>query len=558
MSESFAELFEKSESTKLNTVVKGVVVSVDDKSVIIDTHSKSESIVPVDSFKDAEGNVTVQVGDEVDVVLKSIADDDGSTVVSRDEAKRVESWSKLEEALKNNEVVVGVIEDKVKGGFTVSVEGIRAFLPGSLVDVRPVRDTSDIEKKPLEFKVIKLDQKRNNVVVSRRAVIETEHNADRQTILGQLEEGQVITGVVKNLTDYGAFVDLGGIDGLLHITDMAWKRVKHPGEVVSVGQEIEVKVLKFDKERSRVSLGLKQLGPDPWANIAERYPANTEIEGTVTNLADYGCFVEIEEGVEGLVHVSEMDWTNKNVHPSKFVSIGEKVRVKVLDIDPDKRRISLGLKQCKPNPWKIFSEQHKVGEKITGIIKSVTEFGMFVGLEGGIDGLVHLKDISSSEGEKTLMSYKEMKGKEVTAVITSIEADRERVSLGIRQLEEEPFSAYAENLKKGSSVVTGTIKSVTPEGAVVALADDVEGYIRAADASTDNVDDATTVFAVGDSVEAVFLGIDRREHKISLSVRAKARAEEKKTFDDIKASNKEASKNNTNAMQEAFKLAKGE
>lgn len=472
MSESFAELFEKSESTKLNTVVKGVVVSVDDKSVIIDTHSKSESIVPVASFTDAEGNVTVQPGDEVDVVLKSIADDDGSTVVSRDEAKRVESWSKLEEALKNNEVVVGVIDGKVKGGFTVSVDGIRAFLPGSLVDVRPVRDTSDIENKPLEFKVIKLDQKRNNVVVSRRAVIETEHNADRQTILGQLEEGQVITGVVKNLTDYGAFVDLGGIDGLLHITDMAWKRVKHPGEVVSVGQEIQVKVLKFDKERSRVSLGLKQLGPDPWANIAERYPANTEIEGTVTNLADYGCFVEIEEGVEGLVHVSEMDWTNKNVHPSKFVSIGEKVKVKVLDIDPDKRRISLGLKQCKPNPWKIFSEQHKVGEKITGIIKSVTEFGMFVGLEGGIDGLVHLKDISSSEGEKTLLSYKEMKGKEVTAVITSIEADRERVSLGIRQLEEEPFSAYADNLKKGSSVVNGTIKSVTPEGAVVALTDE--------------------------------------------------------------------------------------
>ncbi len=557
MSESFAELFEKSESAKLNSLVKGTVVSIDDKSVIVDTHSKSESVLPIESFKDAEGNVTVKVGDVVDVVLKNVADDDGSTVVSREEAKRVESWGKLEQAHENNEIVVGVIDGKVKGGFTVSVDGIRAFLPGSLVDIRPVRDTTDLEGTPLQFKVIKLDQKRNNVVVSRRAVIETEHNADRESVLSQLEEGQVIKGTVKNLTEYGAFVDLGGIDGLLHITDMAWKRVKNPSEVVSVGQEIEVKVLKFDKERSRVSLGLKQLGADPWENISERYPAGTEIEGVVTNLAEYGCFVEIEEGVEGLVHVSEMDWTNKNVHPSKFVSIGEKVKVKVLDIDQERRRISLGLKQCKPNPWKLFSENHKIGEKVTGNIKSITDFGMFIGLDGGIDGLIHLKDISNAgDGEKAIQGYK--KGDEVTAIITNIEADRERISLGIKQLEDDPFAAFADGLKKNVSILNGTVKSVDAKGAVIDLGNGIEGYIRASDAAVERVEDASTIFKVGDAVEALFVGLDRREHKINLSIRAKSQVEEKKTLDDIKFSNKEASKNNTNAMQEAFKLAKGE
>ncbi len=557
MSESFAELFEKSESTKLNTVVKGVVVSVDDKSVIIDTHSKSESIVPVASFTDAEGNVTVQPGDEVDVVLKSIADDDGSTVVSRDEAKRVESWSKLEEALKNNEVVVGVIDGKVKGGFTVSVDGIRAFLPGSLVDVRPVRDTSDIENKPLEFKVIKLDQKRNNVVVSRKAVLENENSTERKEFLASLEEGKVIEGTVKNLAEYGAFVDLGfNVDGLLHITDMAWKRVKHPSEIVSVGDKIKVKVLKYEPENTRVSLGLKQLGEDPWQNIAERFPVGEKIKGKVTNLAEYGCFVEIADGVEGLVHVSEMDWTNKNVHPSKVVSVGDEVEVKVLEIIPEKRRISLGLKQCKPNPWQEFAEKHNKGDKVTGSIKSITDFGIFIGLEGGIDGLVHLSDISwSVPGDEAVREYK--KNDEVTAVVLQVHPELERISLGIKQLSNDPFGQFVTDTKK-NSLVKGKVISVDAKGAVVDLGNNVEGYIRASEIANERVDDASKVLSEGQEIEAKYVGSDRKNRQVSLSIKAVYEAEEKAVAENIRNENEKAKAESSNAMAEAFKAAQGE
>lgn len=553
---SFAELFEGSEQTqqvKPGDVVKGTVVRVDNDFVWVDASLKSEAQIPAEQFKNAAGEITAQVGDQVDVVLENVEDGFGCTVLSREKAKRHESWANLEQAFKDQATVVGVIDGKVKGGFTVSVDGIRAFLPGSLVDVRPVRDTTHLEGKEVEFKVIKLDQKRNNVVVSRKAVIESENSADSEQLFENLEEGQIVEGTVKNLTDYGAFVDLGGVDGLLHITDMAWKRVKHPSEVVEVGQTIKVKVLKFDRERRRVSLGLKQLGEDPWIAIATRYPVNTEIEGVVTNLTEYGCFVEIEEGVEGLVHVTEMDWTNKNVHPSKVVNVGDKVKVKVLEIDEERRRISLGLKQCKPNPWKLFDENHKKGDRVTGKIKSITDFGIFIGLEGGIDGLVHLTDLSHTESSEDAAA-KFKKGDEITAVVLQVDADRERISLGVKQLEEDPFSRYAGDPAKKGKVVTGTVKSVDARGAVIELEEGVEGYIRASDAARDRVEDATTVFTVGDQVEAKFVSVDRKNHQIILSVRAKDEAEEKAAIENLNKTN--ANFETTNAMAEAFKAAK--
>ena len=553
---SFAELFEGSEQTqqaKPGDVVKGTVVRVDNDFVWVDASLKSEAQIPAEQFKNAAGEITAKVGDQVDVVLENVEDGFGCTVLSREKAKRHESWANLEKAYNDQATVIGVIDGKVKGGFTVSVDGIRAFLPGSLVDVRPVRDTTHLEGKEVEFKVIKLDQKRNNVVVSRKAVIESENSADSEQLFENLEEGQIVAGTVKNLTDYGAFVDLGGVDGLLHITDMAWKRVKHPSEVVEVGQTIKVKVLKFDRERRRVSLGLKQLGEDPWIAIATRYPVNTEIEGVVTNLTEYGCFVEIEEGVEGLVHVTEMDWTNKNVHPSKVVNVGDKVKVKVLEIDEERRRISLGLKQCKPNPWKLFDENHKKGDRVTGKIKSITDFGIFIGLEGGIDGLVHLTDLSHTESSEDAAA-KFKKGDEITAVVLQVDADRERISLGVKQLEEDPFSRYAGDPAKKGKVVTGTVKSVDARGAVIELEEGVEGYIRASDAARDRVEDATTVFAVGDQVEAKFVSVDRKNHQIILSVRAKDEAEEKAAIENLNKTN--ANFETTNAMAEAFKAAK--
>ncbi len=558
MSENFAELFENSQNetnTKPGSNVSGTVVKIDNEFVYVDAKLKSESAIPVEQFKNVSGELTVQVGDQVDVVLENVEDGTGATVLSRDKAKRQEAWAALEKAHNDQETVIGVIDGKVKGGFTVSVDGIRAFLPGSLVDVRPVRDTSNIEGKPIEFKVIKLDQKRNNVVVSRKAVIESENSADSESVLANLEEGQVVEGTVKNLTDYGAFVDLGGVDGLLHITDMAWKRVKNPTEVVQVGQQIQVKVLKFDRERHRVSLGLKQLGEDPWIAIATRYPVGAEIEGTVTNLTEYGCFVEIETGVEGLVHVTEMDWTNKNVHPSKVVNVGEKVKVKVIEIDEERRRISLGIKQCKPNPWKIFDETHKKGDRVTGKIKSITDFGIFIGLEGGIDGLVHLTDLSHTESsEDAATKYK--KNDEITAVVLQVDAERERISLGVKQLEEDPFSRYASDASKKGKIVKGTVKSVDAKGAVITLEEGVEGYIRASDVSAERVDDVAAVLSVGDVVEAKFVGVDRKNHTITLSIRAKDEAEQKAAIDNLNKSN--ANVETTNAMAEAFKAAKSE
>jgi small subunit ribosomal protein S1 len=553
--ESFAELFEESlkdnTETRPGSMVKGKVVKIENGFVIVDAGLKSESEIPEEQFKNAQGELEVKVGDTVDVALESVEAGDGTTMLSREKAKRNEAWKKLETAFNDKEVVTGVIDGKVKGGFTVQLGGIRAFLPGSLVDIRPVRDTTPLEGKELQFKVIKLDQKRNNVVVSRRAVIEAEHSTDREKILSTLAEGQVIKGIVKNLTDYGAFVDLGGVDGLLHITDMSWKRVKHPSEIVTVGQEIEVKVLKFDRERQRVSLGLKQLGADPWTDVAARFPVGSVIEGKVTNLTDYGCFVEIADGVEGLVHVSEMDWTNKNVHPAKIVSVGDSVNVKVLDIDQERRRISLGLKQCKPNPWVEFSESHHKGDHVTGKVKSITDFGIFIGLDGGIDGLVHLSDISwQQNGEDAVRNFK--KGDELTAVVLQVDPDRERISLGLKQIANDPFAGYVAEHHKGS-VVTGTVTAVEPRGATVKLADNIEGYIRASDVSRDRVDDVTTVLKVGDTVEAKFMNVDRKSHQISLSIRAKDEAEEKEAIETI---NQQASQEPaTTAMAAAFAAA---
>ncbi|WP_323837381.1 30S ribosomal protein S1 [Photorhabdus africana] len=557
MTESFAQLFEESLlsiETRPGAIVRGIVVAIDKDVVLVDAGLKSESAIPVEQFKNVQGELEIQVGDEIDVALDAVEDGFGETVLSREKAKRHEAWLMLEKAYEDAETVTGIINGKVKGGFTVELNGIRAFLPGSLVDVRPVRDTTHLEGKELEFKVIKLDQKRNNVVVSRRAVIESENSAERDQLLENLQEGMEVKGIVKNLTDYGAFVDLGGVDGLLHITDMAWKRVKHPSEIVNVGDEIAVKVLKFDRERTRVSLGLKQLGEDPWVAIAKRYPEGTKLTGRVTNLTDYGCFVEIEEGVEGLVHVSEMDWTNKNIHPSKVVNVGDVVEVMVLDIDEERRRISLGLKQCKANPWQLFAETHNKNDRVEGKIKSITDFGIFIGLDGGIDGLVHLSDISwNVAGEEAVREYK--KGDEIAAVVLQVDAERERISLGIKQLAEDPFNNYLSVNKKGV-IVTGKVTAVDAKGATVELSDGVEGYLRASEASRDRVEDATLVLNVGDAVEAKYTGVDRKNRVINLSVRAKDEADEK---DAIASVNKQEDANfANNAMAEAFKAAKGE
>jgi small subunit ribosomal protein S1 len=556
MTESFAQLFEESLKqleTRPGAIVKGTVVSIANGFVLVDAGLKSESAIPVEQFKNAAGELEINVGDVVDVALDSVEDGFGETQLSREKAKRHEAWLQLEKAYEEQATVIGLINGKVKGGFTVEVNTIRAFLPGSLVDVRPVRDTAHLEGKELEFKVIKLDQKRNNVVVSRRAVIETENTSERDSLLANLQEGQEVKGIVKNLTDYGAFVDLGGVDGLLHITDMAWKRVKHPSEIVNVGDEISVKVLKFDRERTRVSLGLKQLGEDPWVAIAKRYPETTRLSGRVTNLTDYGCFVEIEEGVEGLVHVSEMDWTNKNIHPSKVVNVGDLVDVMVLDIDEERRRISLGLKQCKSNPWQLFAETHAKGDRVSGKIKSITDFGIFIGLDGGIDGLVHLSDISwNNQGEEAVREFK--KGDEIEAVVLQVDPERERISLGVKQIEEDPFNKYLADNKKGA-IVIGKVTEVDAKGAVIELADGVEGYLRASDAARDRVEDATLVLSVGDEVEAKFMGVDRKNRTVSLSVRAKDEADERVAIDSL---NQQEEVVFSNAMMEAFKAAKGE
>jgi len=549
MSESFAQLFEESLKgleTRQGAVVKGTIVAIQKGFVLVDTGSKSESAIPSEEFLNAQGELEVQVGDVVDVVLKAVDDGFGETVASRADAKRNEAWIVLEKAYDEQATVLGLVNGKVKGGFTVELNGVRAFLPGSLVDTRPVRDADHLLGKELEFKVIKLDQKRNNVVVSRRAVIESESSQDREEVLANLSEGAEVKGTVKNLTDYGAFVDLGGVDGLLHITDMAWKRVKHPSEIVNVGDEITVKVLKFDKDRTRVSLGLKQLGQDPWAAIAENHPVNSKLTGKVTNLTDYGCFVEILDGVEGLVHVSEMDWTNKNIHPSKVVSLGDVVEVMVLEIDEERRRISLGLKQCKANPWAQFAETHNKGDKVVGKIKSITDFGIFIGLEGGIDGLVHLSDISwNVQGEEAVRNYK--KGDEVAAVVLQVDAVKERISLGIKQLEEDPFNNFVAINKKGT-VLNAKVVEADAKGAKVELDGGVEGYIRAAD--------LTNEVAAGDVIEAKYTGVDRKARIVHLSVRAKDQAEEAAAVANVNTKQEDVAI--PNAMAEAFKAAKGE
>ena len=556
MTENFAQLFEESLQeleTRPGSIVKGTVVSIDKDIVLVDAGLKSESAIPADQFKNAEGELEIAIGDQVDVALDAVEDGFGETILSREKAKRHEAWVELEKAYEDKATIKGVINGKVKGGFTVEVNSVRAFLPGSLVDVRPVRDTTHLEGKELEFKVIKLDAKRNNVVVSRRAVIEAESSAERETLLANLEEGHEIKGIVKNLTDYGAFVDLGGVDGLLHITDMAWKRVKHPSEIVNVGDEINVKVLKFDKEKQRVSLGMKQMGNDPWQEIASRYPEGTKINGQVTNLTDYGCFVEIEDGVEGLVHVSEMDWTNKNIHPSKVVNLGDTVTVMVLEIDEERRRISLGLKQCIDNPWETFAKSHEKGDKVSGKIKSITDFGIFIGLDGGIDGLVHLSDISwNKSGEDAVRDYK--KGDEISAVVLQVDPERERISLGVKQIEEDPFNKYLTDNKKGA-IVTGTVTAVDAKGVTVNLAEEVDGYIRVADLAVERVEDATEAASVGDSIEAKFMGVDRKNRTVNLSVKAKDQADEKEAIDKV---NQQEDVGFANAMAEAFKAAKGE
>jgi small subunit ribosomal protein S1 len=536
MSESFAELFEQSfasQQIRPGAILKGTVMEINDDVVIVSAGLKSESVIPADQFKNEKGEFEVAVGDEVEVALDAVEDGFGETRLSRDKAKRARTWTVLEEAFEKEEVVQGMITGRVKGGFTVELELVRAFLPGSLVDVRPVRDPSYLEGKMLEFKVIKLDRKRNNVVVSRRAVVEAEHSVEREELLQNLTEGAVLPGIVKNLTDYGAFVDLGGIDGLLHITDMAWRRVKNPSEVVNVGDEIQVKVLKFDRERNRVSLGLKQLGEDPWQDIARRYPANSRLFGRVTNLADYGAFVEIEDGVEGLVHVSEMDWTNKNVNPSKVVQIGDEIEVMVLEIDEERRRVSLGIKQCMPNPWNEFATSFNKGDRVRGVIKSITDFGIFIGLDGGIDGLVHLSDLSwDLQGEEAVRNYR--KGEEVEAVVLSIDPERERISLGVKQMDRDPMSAWLADHPKGS-IVKGVITEVDAKGATVDVGG-LEGYLRASELSRERVEDARAVLKQGEQIEARFTGLDRKSRQISLSIKAKEAWEEAEAMQSYKKS----------------------
>jgi small subunit ribosomal protein S1 len=533
MTESFAQLFEESLATndmRQGTILKGQIVDIRNDAVVVNAGLKSEGSIPIDQFYNEKGELEINVGDEVDVALESLEDGYGETRLSREKAKRAEAWTFLEKAQENEDIVTGIISGKVKGGFTVEIHNIRAFLPGSLVDVRPVRDATYLEGKELEFKVIKLDKLRNNVVVSRRAVVEKEYSEERETLLQNLEEGSITKGVIKNLTDYGAFVDLGGIDGLLHITDMAWKRVKHPSEIVNVGDEIEVKILRFDREKNRVSLGLKQMGEDPWQGIARRYPEGKRLFGKVTNIADYGCFIELEEGVEGLVHVSEMDWTNKNVNPAKVVHLGQEVEVVVLDIDEERRRISLGMKQCQTNPWEDFSNTHAKGDKISGVIKSITDFGIFVGLEGHIDGLIHLSDISwNATGEDAIRNFK--KGDEIEAVILAIDPERERISLGLKQMDKDPYSNFVAEHAKGT-IVKGTVKEVDAKAAIIELGDSVEGVLRASELTRDRVEDARTMLSVGDEVEAKFMGVDRKNRSIMLSIKAKDSEDEAKAIED--------------------------
>ena len=545
--ESFAELFEQSlasQEMRQGEVITAEVVRVDYNFVVVNAGLKSEAYVPIEEFKDDKGEVTVQPGDFVSVAIESVENGYGDTILSRDKAKRLAAWMNLEQALESGELVTGTVTGKVKGGLTVMTNGIRAFLPGSLVDTRPVKDTTPYEGKTFEFKVIKLDRKRNNVVVSRRAVVEANMGEERAKLLETLQEGAIVKGIVKNITDYGAFVDLGGIDGLLHITDLAWRRVRHPSEVVQVGQEITAKVLKFDKEKCRVSLGLKQLGEDPWIGIARRYPKGTRLFGKVTNITDYGAFVEVEAGIEGLVHVSEMDWTNKNVDPRKVVQLGEEVEVMVLAIDEDRRRISLGMKQCKANPWEEFAQSHKKGDKVSGQIKSITDFGVFIGLPGGIDGLVHLSDLSWTEsGEDAVRNFK--KGDEVAAVVLAIDTERERISLGIKQLAGDPFGTFASTHEKGS-VIKGTVKTVDAKGAVIDLGNDVEGYLRASEIAADRVEDATTVLKEGQEVEAAVISLDRKNRSIQLSIKAKDAAEARDALDRLNASDVGSATGTTN------------
>ncbi|SDC53199.1 SSU ribosomal protein S1P [Cupriavidus sp. YR651] len=550
--ESFAALFEESvarSNMKAGEVISAEVVRIDHNFVVVNAGLKSEAFVPVEEFLNDQGELEVQAGDYVSVAIDALENGYGDTILSRDKAKRLASWLNLEKALEDGEIISGTVTGKVKGGLTVMVNGIRAFLPGSLVDVRPIKDTTPYEGKTLEFKVIKLDRKRNNVVLSRRAVVEATLGEERQKLMETLKEGAIVNGIVKNITDYGAFVDLGGIDGLLHITDLAWRRVRHPSEVLSVGQEITAKILKFDQEKNRVSLGVKQLGEDPWVGISRRYPQGTRLFGKVTNLTDYGAFVEIEAGIEGLVHVSEMDWTNKNVAPSKVVQLGDEVEVMVLDIDEDKRRISLGMKQCKANPWDDFSRNHKKGDKLSGQIKSITDFGVFIGLPGGIDGLVHLSDLSWQEtGEEAVRKYK--KGDEVEAVVLGIDVDKERISLGIKQLSGDPFNNFISANDKGS-LVTGVIKAVDPKGAVVQLADDVEGYLRASEISADRVEDARNVLKEGEQITALVVNVDRKSRNINLSIKAKDNVEQQEAMQKFQADTGTAGTTNLGALLKA-------
>ena len=538
MTESFAELFEESlasQSLTPGAIITGTVVEIRDDVVVVNAGLKSEGIVPIYQFRSLNGDLEVEVGDSVEVSLEAIEDGYGETRLSREKAKRAMVWDKLESAFTSEDTIQGKISGKVKGGFTVDINDIRAFLPGSLVDVRPVRDPAYLEGKDLDFKIIKLDRKRNNVVVSRRAVVELEFSAEREQLLEGLEEGAKVTGVVKNLTDYGAFIDLGGIDGLLHITDMAWKRVRHPSEVVNVGDELEVRVLRFDRERNRVSLGLKQLGDDPWSDLARRYPVGSRLFGHVSNITDYGCFVEIEDGVEGLVHVSEMDWTNKNINPAKVVQTGDETEVMVLEIDEERRRISLGMKQCQSNPWETFAATHNKGDRVTGAIKSITDFGIFIGLDGGIDGLVHLSDISwLTPGDESVRNF--AKGEEVEAVVLAVDPERERISLGLKQLDQDPFATFMAENPRGSQV-KGVVKEVDARGAVIELMDGVDGYLRASDIKKERVEDASKELSVGDEIEAKFISLDRKNRTLSLSVRALEDDELAEALEDYKSQN---------------------
>ncbi|MBZ4193267.1 MAG: 30S ribosomal protein S1 [Candidatus Contendobacter sp.] len=533
MTESFAELFEQSLANKQmqpGSIVQGLVVEIRADAVVVNAGLKSEGLIPIEQFYNEEGVLEIKVGDMVEVALDALEDGFGETRLSRDKAKRARVWTALEKAFEGEEIIKGLISGKVKGGFTVDIGEIRAFLPGSLVDVRPVRDAAYLEGKEQEFKVIKLDRRRNNVVVSRRAVVEQEYSAEREALLQNLQEGQIVDGVVKNLTDYGAFLDLGGIDGLLHITDMAWRRVKHPSEVVAVGDNIRIKVLKFDRDRNRVSLGLKQLGDDPWIALARRYPVGTRVFGKVTNIAEYGCFVEIEEGVEGLVHVSEMDWTNKNVNPNKVVALGDDTEVMVLDIDEERRRISLGMKQCQQNPWDEFDQTHAKGDRVSGKIKSITDFGIFIGLDGGIDGLVHLSDISwNAPGEEAVRQYK--KGQDVDAVVLAVDPERERISLGIKQMDKDPFSNFVADHPKGT-IVKGRIVTVDAKGAMIDLGNGVEGTLRTSELTRERIEDARLALKEGEEIEAKFIGVDRKNRTITLSIKAKDMADEAEVMQD--------------------------